>query len=1044
MSNIIYNGHVQCLILQTAGELPTVPSPSTLIPTDAGWNDSTDIMIGEFALNAEDGIVYTRDRSGIIPIVGGGGSGVQFVDGNQPGIVDNTDPFNPIISLALAYTYTDTAISAEVTNRNNAIASSAASTLVSANAYTDSAIATLKGGVPAAGDTLNKLYNLIVGQGQFVGGHDASGGLLPTTGSGAGGAIDKGDFWRISVAGTIPGLGVLRAGDVIYASIANASVAADFFAVENNEDQATSTTLGLVKLYTTTGSNTDGTMDQNSITTALNTKQATITGAATTIVSSDLTANRILISNGSGKVAVNAALTPGSILYSDGVSVAQDNGVLFYDFGSRILYVGNNAGALPMTRVHIEATVDGFSQVNYTNKSSGTSASTDFIASADNATQTTNYIDFGINGSGNTSSDILGGALTAYLYNNGGKLVMGTQSAFDYVFFTNSVERYRTTAFGWTGFNQLQKLAQVGITQVADFVASGTTTANSTASISITGGNALKEIAVGDLISLSSAPSNFFMVTSVTSDILVGVTNLLGNGTTQTINVKKAPFSVLNNAGGHFFTISGSGMIGINQIPVTSAMIGITSSSATINTISIVGGASATAIVASGAVGISATGTNQGVLGNTSSATASTPGTAGRKNSNTNSNDGCLSANKQVTSGNGTVGIASMLYYVMSDDTVAALSFGKFGMVATNVTASGNLQQADFTWNSVASGTGTMTEWMRLTGAGNLLLGTSTNLPGSMGRFRIAQSTGIIDMGFMQASTNAIWLWSTTPSISNYNLNAGPSSLLLNSTSSAGSVFIQNFATTVATFGGRTVDFSPGNSLNGSTSTFKFTTPGSSAPVGEIIGFELDMSANISQHASNTLIALQRDAVTKARTHGFVTTGGIVTRAVTWSITGPPKTGTNGNNTTAIGLEVEAGSVVGAGGTPTTAYAAFFNAPTGATTNWALGVAGNVEFQNKISIGTGILPDGGGFKHSRVTTGSVGTLASALVTITWATAFADTNYTVTVDVVEATTSNLSLSVVHIESKTAAAITVRVYNSSAGSLTGTLNAIAVHD
>ena len=43
--------------------------------------------------------------------------------------------------------------------------------------------------------------------------------------------------------------------------------------------------------------------------TDLNAKQATITGAATTITSSDLTANRALISNGSGKVAVSSITT---------------------------------------------------------------------------------------------------------------------------------------------------------------------------------------------------------------------------------------------------------------------------------------------------------------------------------------------------------------------------------------------------------------------------------------------------------------------------------------------------------------------------------------------------------------------------------------------------------------------------------------------------------------------------------------------------------------------------------------------------------------
>ena len=45
---------------------------------------------------------------------------------------------------------------------------------------------------------------------------------------------------------------------------------------------------------------------EKAISTALGTKQDTITGAASTIASADLTANRVLVSDGSGKVAVSS------------------------------------------------------------------------------------------------------------------------------------------------------------------------------------------------------------------------------------------------------------------------------------------------------------------------------------------------------------------------------------------------------------------------------------------------------------------------------------------------------------------------------------------------------------------------------------------------------------------------------------------------------------------------------------------------------------------------------------------------------------------
>lgn len=59
----------------------------------------------------------------------------------------------------------------------------------------------------------------------------------------------------------------------------------------------------------------------NDLQSSMDAKQATITGGATTIVSSNLTANRALISNGSGKVAVSA-VTSTELGYLDGVTSA--------------------------------------------------------------------------------------------------------------------------------------------------------------------------------------------------------------------------------------------------------------------------------------------------------------------------------------------------------------------------------------------------------------------------------------------------------------------------------------------------------------------------------------------------------------------------------------------------------------------------------------------------------------------------------------------------------------------------------------------------
>jgi len=76
--------------------------------------------------------------------------------------------------------------------------------------------------------------NSITALGNFVGDFDASGEALPTTGGGIAGAISKGDYWRVSVAGTITGLGLLEVGDVLTAKADEADAAEEFFLFQGN------------------------------------------------------------------------------------------------------------------------------------------------------------------------------------------------------------------------------------------------------------------------------------------------------------------------------------------------------------------------------------------------------------------------------------------------------------------------------------------------------------------------------------------------------------------------------------------------------------------------------------------------------------------------------------------------------------------------------------------------------------------------------------------------------------------------------------------
>ncbi|MEP6725775.1 MAG: hypothetical protein ABJC98_08170, partial [Bacteroidota bacterium] len=72
--------------------------------------------------------------------------------------------------------------------------------------------------------------------------------------------------------------------------------------------------------------------------------------------------------------------------------------------------------------------INNYMQLNIQNQSAGTSASSDIVATADNGTESINYVDMGINSSTN-SQNIMGSANDAYLYTTGNNLLVGTGTA---------------------------------------------------------------------------------------------------------------------------------------------------------------------------------------------------------------------------------------------------------------------------------------------------------------------------------------------------------------------------------------------------------------------------------------------------------------------------------------------------------------------------------------------------------------------------------------------------------------------------------------
>ena len=111
--------------------------------------------------------------------------------------------------------------------------------------------------------------------------------------------------------------------------------------------------------------------------------------------------------------------------------------------------------------------INNYLQLNIQNDSSGTSSSSDMVATADNGTESVNYVDLGINSSGFSSTGVLGGADNAYLYSTGNDFVIGNATAGKSLLFftggTGSNERMRIDGNGKVGIATATPAAQLDV-----------------------------------------------------------------------------------------------------------------------------------------------------------------------------------------------------------------------------------------------------------------------------------------------------------------------------------------------------------------------------------------------------------------------------------------------------------------------------------------------------------------------------------------------------------------------------------------------------
>ena len=138
--------------------------------------------------------------------------------------------------------------------------------------------------------------------------------------------------------------------------------------------------------------------------------------------------------------------------------------------------IGGLAGAaLTNNLLSVNSSVNSYAQSNIQNLSAGTTASGDVVVTADNGTDTTNFVDMGLNSSGWADPTFtINGPNDAYVYVNGGDLALGSSTANKIVFFTggtlaaNEVARITPTgqlAVGTVSPNAAAKLQLDSTTQ---------------------------------------------------------------------------------------------------------------------------------------------------------------------------------------------------------------------------------------------------------------------------------------------------------------------------------------------------------------------------------------------------------------------------------------------------------------------------------------------------------------------------------------------------------------------------------------------------
>lgn len=155
----------------------------------------------------------------------------------------------------------------------------------------------------------------------------------------------------------------------------------------------------------------------------------------------------------SGGTGTNTQFTQGSVMFAGASGVySQNNAKYFWDNTAETLFIGANSTTFTGVKINSIGSTNSYLQNNIQNTSNGATASSDWIATADNGSDTDKFGDFGINSSGWSGTGVLDAANTVYLYGKNVPVSIGVDGNATFKIFTGGIlaanERISITGTG--------------------------------------------------------------------------------------------------------------------------------------------------------------------------------------------------------------------------------------------------------------------------------------------------------------------------------------------------------------------------------------------------------------------------------------------------------------------------------------------------------------------------------------------------------------------------------------------------------------------